>query len=226
MNSLEIRRLEMFKRVRGFGATHVDSFAAGSLGRELFTTVNTVVTELETMAAAQEAAGGSARQGTAGKAAGRTRMHETMERMSRTARAIDPGSTGIAEKFKLPHKASDQVWLNAARAFAAEAVALKEEFLRHEMPPDFIERLNEDIADFERAIQGQNTGNEAKRAGRQSIDSSIGFGMDAVRRLHQIILNKFHDDPPTIAAWEGARHVERTPRPKREGNNNSAPTAQ
>ncbi|HEX3561075.1 MAG TPA: hypothetical protein VHU19_17910 [Pyrinomonadaceae bacterium] len=49
--------------------------------------------------------------------------------------------------------------------------------------------------------------------------------MTAVRRLDAIVRNKFRDDPPTLAAWEHARHVERAARvPKRaNGATKAAP---
>lgn len=218
MNNVVIRRFEMFRRVRDFGAARVDSFAPKSLARELFDIVSSVVVELQEAAAAHTAAGGSARQSTAGKAATRAELRESLEAISRTARAMDYTSTGIEEKFRLPRKASDQVLLNTARAFAAEAEPLKDEFVRHELQPDFIDNLKADIADFERAIQGQNTGNEARQSARQSIDTAVERGMNAVRRLHPLILNKFRFDAPTLAAWESARHVERPARPKPEEN--------
>jgi hypothetical protein len=56
---------------------------------------------------------------------------------------------GLDSKFRLPRTGNDQALLNAARAFAADAAPLKAEFLKLEMPSDFLERLNQLITDFE-----------------------------------------------------------------------------
>ena len=46
MNDLETRRLEMFLRVRQFGASHAAAFPAGSRGAELLAFVGASVTEV------------------------------------------------------------------------------------------------------------------------------------------------------------------------------------
>ena len=47
MNDIEKRRLEMFVRVRNFGASVAGDFAPNSVGHRLFTTVAAVVGEVE-----------------------------------------------------------------------------------------------------------------------------------------------------------------------------------
>ncbi|HEV2862315.1 MAG TPA: hypothetical protein VGX48_14990 [Pyrinomonadaceae bacterium] len=220
MNGLEIRRLEMFRRVIEFWHAHIEHFPPTTLGRALFVSLDAIRVEIEEAAAAQSAAGGSARLGTAGKGTARTRLRGVLEMIVRTARAMAFSIPGFDDKFRMPHNVSDQVLLNTARAFAAEAPPFKDEFIRHELPADFLETLNASIADFERGVQGQNTGNAARQSAKATIDAAVKRGMEAVRRLNPIILNKFKDDPAALASWESARHVERSPRPKPEENNN------
>lgn len=220
MKADEVRRLEMFRRVRDFGVTHADSFAAGSIARQLFNSVQTALDQLEDAGATQSAAGNAARQSTAGKDVARVELREIMSAMSRTALAMSYETPGIEERFRLPRKDNDQELLNTARAFFAEAAPMKAEFIKYEMPPDFLETLSQKIDNFERAILGQITGTKTRIEARATIDAAIEQGMEAVRRLSPIVRNKFRDDPATLAAWESASHVERAPRSKRTGDGN------
>jgi hypothetical protein len=228
MDDQAIRTLDMLKRGRVFGDAHLSSFSPVSLARQLFLDIGHTITEIEGHAAAESAAGGSKRQSTAGKAVAREALRELMEAIRRTARAMALTMPGLEDKFRIPRGNNDQILLNTARAFAQEALALKDEFIRHEMPPDFIERLNAAIANMEAAIGVQTTAKGASKSAGVSIDEAIGRGLEAVRRLDPIVRNKFADQPTVIAEWDGARRIQRGPRsqPVEGGNstNNQPPT--
>ncbi|HYH85130.1 MAG TPA: hypothetical protein VEX60_06580, partial [Pyrinomonadaceae bacterium] len=173
---------------------------------------------LNEMAASQSSGVGSAHQATASRTNAREALRESLQAVTRTARAMALDTPGLENKFRLPRSGSDQALLNTARAFVADATPLKPDFIRHELAASFIEDLQADIADLERAIGGQNTGRDAHVTATASIDSTVERGMVAVTRLDAIVRNKFRDNPATLAAWESARHVERTTRPSRRPN--------
>jgi hypothetical protein len=54
MNALENRPLEMFARVREFGAARAADFPAGTLGQELFSALAQVIPNLEAHAVKAE----------------------------------------------------------------------------------------------------------------------------------------------------------------------------
>jgi len=215
MKDPERRRSEMLTRVRDFGASHVDAFpAATSRGAELFADVRAIVEELETHAAAQSSGRSAGAQGTESRAAARAELSDALEAISRTARAMSFDAPGIAERFRLPRgNRNDQQLLNSARAFKADAAPLKAEFIRHELPADFLADLDARIIAFESAINAQNSSRETRVSATEAIDTSIERGLTAVRQLDAVVRNKFHDDPATLAAWTSASHVERAPRP-------------
>lgn len=214
MDDRERLRFEMFSRVNEFGAAHGEAFAARSLGKELLGEVAAVVAELGEHAATQVSGGSSAKQGTASKAAARAALREDLEAINHTARAMGVGAkagvgaAGVGEKFRLPRGNSDQTLLATARSFATDAEPLKAEFIRYEMPADFLEDLAADIASFESATSGQNSGLENQVSATAAIDEAIERGMKAVRQLDSVMRNKFRGDAPTLAAWERARHTE------------------
>ncbi len=218
MNNTNTRRFEMFVRVRDFGAERAAAFPANSLGGEQLAEVRSVVEILTEMAASQTSGVGSAQQATASRTNARVSLRESLQAVNRTARAMALDTPGLENKFRLPRSGSDQALLNSARAFVADATPLKPIFIRHELAASFIEDLQADITDLERAIGGQNTGRGVHVTATASIDSTVERGMAAVTRLDAIVRNKFRDDPATLAAWESARHVERNQRTVKRTN--------
>ncbi|MGI9105907.1 MAG: hypothetical protein ACR2G4_06630 [Pyrinomonadaceae bacterium] len=214
MDDRERRRFEMFSRVKAFGEARGDAFTAGSLGKELLGAVAAVVAELEGHAATQASGGSSARQGTASKAAARAALRDDLEAINRTAVALGVETPGVGDKFRLPRNATDQVWLATARSFATDAAPLKAEFVRYEMPADFLADLAADIADFERASGSQSAGVGNQVAATAAIDEAIERGMKAIRQLDSVVRNKFRGDASALAAWQSASHTQRGARAK------------
>lgn len=61
-------------------------------------------------------------------------MRLDLEAINRAARIM-----GVENEFPLPPENNDKELLNAARAFARNALPLKAQFIAHEMPEDFLE---------------------------------------------------------------------------------------
>lgn len=209
MDNLETRRLEMLIRVRDFGASRAVFFPAASRGGELFATVATVVTELETHASDQTSSTGASREGTTTKAVARAALTETLDAINLTARAIALTTPGLDDQFRLPRKATDQALLAAARSFAEDAFPRKDAFISRDMPATFIEDLNAEIAAFDSAISNKNVKTGSRVEATAAIDDAIDRGMKAAQELNAIVKNKLRDDRPALAAWSSARHVER-----------------
>jgi hypothetical protein len=206
---------EMFQRVEDFGTARTADFPAGSLGKELFALVSAAIADFDRHSAAQSSGASDARRSTSNKDGARTALREDLDDISRTARAMAFEVDGLDVKFRLPRYLNDQKLRETAMAFAADAIAFKDTFIRYAMPTDFLEDLAADIADFEAASQSQNTGIENQVAAGAAVDTTREQGMNAVRRLEAIVRNKYRNDAATLAAWEHARHIERTIRAKK-----------
>jgi hypothetical protein len=216
MKDSERRSYEMIARVRDFCEARAASFAAGTRGQELFSTLKQVVTELDTHARDQTSRRSAGAEGTTSRATAREALYEDLLAISRTARAMAFDSPGLEERFRLPRgNRNDQNLLSTARAFLADAEPFKAEFISNEMPPDFLQDLEADIAAFGQSITDQNSSAGARVAATTAVDSAIERGVTLVRQLDAIIRNKFRDDPATLAAWTSACHTERAPRTKR-----------
>ncbi|MBI1760977.1 MAG: hypothetical protein HYR56_06015 [Acidobacteria bacterium] len=207
MGSITTKRYEMLKRTRDFGIAQTTAFPEGSFGKELLATVAQVIAELDNHSTSQSSGKGAAQSITATKAALREDLRELILAINRTARVLAFETPGLENQFRLPRGTNDQALLNAARAFAADAAPLKAAFLKHEMPADFIERLTQLIADFEKVSTEKASAVGAHVPAKIAMDETVARGLQAVRQLDVVIRNKFNGDPAMLANWTRASHV-------------------
>lgn len=212
MNDSEIRRLQMFQRVRDFGIEHGGDFPNTSLAQQLFTSLTEVITELGGQATSEVSGRGSARQSTETRSQARAALRDALEAISRTARAMAGDVPGLDDKFRVPRNNGDQLLLNAARAFVNDAEPLRPQFVAHELPTTFLVDLQADIDELEAAISRQASSVGDHVAARAGIDDAIDRGTQVVRKLHAIVRNKYANNPMILAEWTSASHTERAPR--------------
>ncbi|HMF56140.1 MAG TPA: hypothetical protein VK619_07325 [Pyrinomonadaceae bacterium] len=220
MKAIEARRLDMFIRVQAFRTERAAQFPQTSFAGQQFAIVDSVVNNLEDHARAQASGKSTVKQSTSSRAAARDELLRDMAAISRTARAMALTSPGLDDKFRVPYGQGNQALLASARAFAADALPLKAEFIRRGMPADFLDDLQADIAELDETITNKAQGAESHVAATAGIDTEIDRGMNAVRELDSVMRNTFANDPSTLAAWLGSSHVERPPR-RKESNTNS-----
>jgi hypothetical protein len=212
MRDAQRRTSEMVLRMRAFGQERTANFPAQSYGAQLFAELNDIAAELMQHAKTQTSKRSAARQGTTSKSAALAAIIEDVEAMSRTARAIAITNPGVAELFRLPRGSNAQVWLSTAHAFATDAVAYKDEFIKFGLPADFIEDLTADIAAYEAAETEQSHSTGAHVAATQAIDTVLERALTLKRQLDAVVRNTYRNDPAALAAWLSATHIERPPK--------------
>lgn len=210
MDILEKRRLNMFIRVRAFGEKQAADFPAESAGALGFTTVNEVISRLAELHDDQTGKKGTRQEQVTTKSSARRAIRDDLRAINRTALSLAIEQVGLDKKFRLPRSGGDQALLSAARNFITEARPLRSEFVRHDLPADFIEDLEADIAMFERINAGQASTTIGSVQVTRQIDEAFKHGMEAIKRLDAIVRNKYRGNPALIAAWETAIHVERS----------------
>jgi hypothetical protein len=224
MNDNETRNRQKFVRVCDFGEAHTNDFATGSLGQQQFDALRAVVAEIDGHAMSEVSARGDARQGTQTRSQGRESLRDALEAINRTARAMADEVPGIENKFRMPRGNNDSQLINVARAFHADATPLKTQFIAHELPADFLEDLQADIAALESAISDQSSGVGSHVAASAAIDDAIARGIEIVRKLDAIVRNKYANNPAVLAEWTSASHTERAPRRTPSPSTSSTPT--
>lgn len=214
MNDRENRRLQMFVRAREFGVAHSRDFADDGVGKGLFTTLTTTISEIENHAESEVSGKGHARQGTTTRSLAREAVREDIEAISQTAMAMSNNIPGLDDNFQLPPRNNDQLLLNAAHAFVTEATPLRAQFIAHELPSDFLDNLSADISALETAINNHSNGVEGHVSAGAGIDEAIDRGIETVRRLDVVVRNRYSNNVTVLAEWTSASHTQREPRSK------------
>jgi hypothetical protein len=212
MKDIVTWRYEMFLRVREYGAARLTEFPVTTLAGELFADLNQLITAIEAATAKQASERSAALESSDSKSAARDELRRDLEAISRTARALALSRPGLEDKFRAPRSIGDQALLTLARAFAADALPLKDDFIRRGLPEDFLEDLASDIEAFEQAINRKIQTQEAQVAATATIDPLIERGINIVRELDAIMRNKYANDAGALAAWLSASHTQRPAR--------------
>ena len=142
MNDRETRRYDMFGRVQTFGKDNTTDFAAGSKAAGHFANVTQVIKDLDTEKAKQ--GGGTA----TAKEVLLDALRLDLQNIARTARAIDANEPGFADKFRPPDSPSQTALLTAGDSVVLELAqpSVPAKFIAYEMPADFVQDLQDDIA--------------------------------------------------------------------------------
>lgn len=224
MNDRTRRVLEMLNRVDQYGQTRTSVYPQTSRAGELFATVRTAITRIENRLLVQTASAQSAKQQTNTKADIHKQLIEMMEAISLTARVMARSVPGVEDKFRMPQKMTAQTVLVAARVFAQNAPAFKDEFIRREMPATFIEDLNLLLANYSTALNEHDKQRGARVAATEGTEVDTEEGLAAVRELDAIIRNKVRDDRAELAEWQSACHLERRARRAKAAPNHEEKT--
>jgi len=216
MQTLHQRRRETFLRLKDFAATHPD-IPATTVWPHLVTELDTVISDLGSHIADEAAHDGAASQGTDLRSSAREALRESMERIARTARALNEGHPGFNAQFRMPVGNNDEDLIGAAlgMANAASPADVKARFLSHAMPADFIADLEGDIAEFQTKITKQFGSVGDRKSSRVLINQKVEYGMSIKRQMDSVVRNHYHDRPEVLAEWETASHVERGARRKK-----------
>lgn len=212
----DIRRQEMFLRVKQLGVDEADALAPYAFVKSLFNSLSEIVTEVERHASAQASGITAVRQGTKSKGVARDELERDLAAIARTARSIAVSIPGLEKKFRFTRDMKDQELLTTARMFASDALPLKDEFIKRGMPADFLDDLNEDLSAFEQALTQRTQSQDVQVNATATIDDLIERGMNIVRQLDPIMRNIFEDNPGKLAAWLSASRVERAPRRRKQ----------
>ena len=215
MRHVDTRRYDMLLRVRAFGRTHPALFPSSTVAGRALAEIVAAVEEFKEHAAGHESCRNSAREALGTKAAARTRLRADVDAIVRTARAMTLEAPGTGDQFLRPIGTNDLALLTAARALARDAAAVEETFARYNVPGDFLEVLERDIATFEEARIRRAAGIGAHVSARVALETTLANAMRAVRLLDAAVPNQLRDARQTLAAWTRARRVAPAPSPRR-----------
>src|SRR5215510_11368725 len=207
MNDKTNRIQQTFIRMRDFGRDHANEFSANGLGKQTFTELDGIITEIEGHTAAQASGFGRKRHGSITRAEAREDLRQLVAAVSRTAEVLD-NVPGVSGNFDLPSPGSDQALLTCARAFAANLAPFATQFEAQELPA-LIANLNGKIDALEAAIDQQASGTSDHVESSAAVEDAIERGLNVRRTLDVVVRNKYEDNPAMMAKWASASHIER-----------------
>lgn len=212
MTNRERKQYEAMLKIKEFGEARAADFPTDSFGHETFTNLNRIIETLTQYAVDEDTHRTDRRQSQTAKSVQREALRDDLRAMQRAARAMARRQPGIEEKFRLPLRQSDREFLTTARRFVADAEPLAQEFIKYELPTDFLDDLRADIAALERTLGDKTVSTSSAVTVGAAIDENIAAGIEAIRDLDAVVRNRYRNDPATLAAWTNATHVTRQPR--------------
>jgi hypothetical protein len=222
MRTHDLRKQQMFTRVRDFGTARRDMFPAASSAGKLFAAVAAAADSLEQQFSSNPRGPGAPREGTAPKVMARQALRQRLSTIARLARALSLDTPGIADKFKIPLNCGDARLLVVARSFATSSRPLAKLFIAHDMPSNFLTTLGEETDALAEAMLQDRVHLEQAKTMRGDIDATIDTGQRAVAKLNAMVRSRLQDDRTGLASWDEARRIDR---PARTRNGESAAPA-
>jgi hypothetical protein len=214
MTAGQRRRYEMFLKVRDFFVAHAADFPPASIAAVIFTPLIAIIDELAQIAGEQLSTRGAYSQAMEIKGDARDLLYVMLRDIADLATPLAYEINGLEEKFRVPRNKSDQNLIAAGRAFAADATAFEDELIGYGLRATFIADLIAATDAFEQSLTPANVAGQEKTGKTAAAAPLVNAGMIIVRRLTPVVRMKYRNDAGNLAAWEFARHVERTlPKP-------------
>ena len=212
--------IEMLGKVAGFRKMYESRIPQGSLTRAAFDTVDAALTTIAAIGALPGRRG--PRPGTEGRDAARQTLRDDLDAIYKTMQAVAIDHPGIEPNFRLPkNRRLDQRMIRAGQEFIKYATPLKDEFVAHQLPANFLERLHSEIEALQQAINAQAQSKSDRRAALDTLVQAIDAAMIALQRLDAIIPNKFGDDHEVMTAWTIVREINKPQRRKKTDKTDS-----
>jgi len=218
MNDRDTRRHQMFIRSRGYMAQSIDDFVEGGAVRAKYAQLVAGVTNFEQQAAAHGLGMGDARQGTSSISEARDDLEEMLGFIRGVARVLK-----VADRFPRPQPGNDDSLLQTADIYLAKATPLKAEFIAHQMPANFLERLAEAKAALQSAIAERADAVGDHISAREDLDHAGDEVIAIIRDLTPMIKVTYANNPGKLAEWTAASHIERPAKRAKAEPPNQAP---
>ncbi len=196
----------------GAVATWLDGNAELLKGVERVATLKTQLqtqrAAIESLALEQEQQGGGASQSVARKSELRDALSADLIDIARTARVMEQGETGIAEKFRLPDTQGEQAFLATARVFAANALPLKKEFVSYGMASDFLDDLDADVSAFATLLAEIDSATQNRISAHSGLDVALSDSSQTIDALDAIVRNVLRGNALKLSDWSRAKRLD------------------
>ncbi|MCD9185574.1 MAG: hypothetical protein LUM44_04020 [Pyrinomonadaceae bacterium] len=209
MNDRERRLYEMFLRVLAFLQANAPDFANIPAVAAVVAVLLAETPVLGNLGEAKVTDTTTAKDKTIFRGDNRDAVRDAMEDISDMWKPMAKNYENASNKFRMPRGVSDQVLIDTARSFAAEATPLKADFVGRGMPDTFIEDLETKIDAFEASIRESSTARIERVGTNASFKPSLDACREAVADVDPIVKMVYRTNAQKRAEWLVVSHVER-----------------
>ncbi len=219
MNDRQRNQTNRLLRVKAFCAQHTPSFTntPAKPGDVKFNGARTELGTLLPLITGRQAvqASGGFGQASTNQAVEREELVDLLRAVIRTAGAIaiDLGTPGIMDRFRMPASNNDVELANAGDAFADAILELNlaSGFTEHGYEGDVVADLRAEAQDVRDAEGEQGDAQSTQSGATAALPGLLRQGRDLVKCLDAVIKNRFRNDAETLGQWKTASHVTATP---------------
>lgn len=207
MDTQQQKRFNMFLRVQQFGVEHAGIFADNTYGGRLFVEIGQIVADMVRGVAGQNE--GEKRAAVNKLTKAKKALVEDLQAIARTGQTMTNEIPELVGKFKLVTPLSNADLLGTARAFAGFAEPYRANFIERNLPANFLEDLEADIAVFEAALRDRIAVFNQRTAASRAVRTGAKKGMDSVKQLDAVVRNTFRGNQVKLDEWKRARALNR-----------------
>lgn len=198
------RQFDRYERCLEFIEKHQNEFGPKSLALKLKDQLQGVVDELSKTSASTAKA---PRVSNSQKQKANNDLRTILNRIARTANAIEKQDEKFKNTFQLPDKRRKNELADAARKFLKDGAKEKSAFESFDMPDGFLDDLKSKLDAYESA-QGASKPAPKAKANPEGDSGIIGKGTEIMESLDTLMDNKYHDNEATLGEWHQASGVE------------------
>jgi hypothetical protein len=209
MDSLQQRKLNKYLAETAYTTDNTADFPRDSSGGVTAGLLTEAILLIQTLAGRQSSQ--VIRQNIGIKNEALERLIKLLQKMNRAANVLGEEVESIGDRFRLPRRRTEKIWLAVGRAFYEDSAPFEAEFIRIEVPPTFRADLLGLIETVETAAREANIAGEQKGGATGGLIAAYRDAGKLSRRLDAIVRNKFEDDPRKLAAWAIASHLDAAP---------------
>lgn len=217
MDRLQVRQLNRGQARRAFFTDNAADFPPASAGGRVALAMDAEIAAIVADAARQSS--GAVSQKVDVKDEDFFELKKIMRQMNRAGNSLGEEFEGIEELFRLPRTDAEEIWLAKGRAYHADSEA--HETAMKEYIPN--ENFRADLMAVITRMEASSTNIDIAEHERGGATGSLKAHFRELGRLgrkgHNIVLNKYEDDPEKLAAWTIASHLKAAPKSGGSGEN-------
>jgi hypothetical protein len=212
MKQQENRCLATFDGVVLFGENHTITPEIPRV-TALYAQVGTVADQMHAFAASQDDGKTTVFAGVDLREELTRELKELLKPINQVALSLDKTEhPTISAKFRMPRSGRYEDIISRARAFVAALgdAAVKSIFSDRGLAATIDTAITAKANVLAAAVDVKNEGAQLRMGSTAALKEVTKEGMKALRELDGILSQKYRNDPMLLAAWKGARRVERT----------------